>query len=205
METANLLNQFIAQHKRGPQSLDELKLFFPEESKSFDDFSNLKDLEQHSWNHLFAEIISELEAQEVYHEYSIRERMLAFFFTLCENLNSVESYAKHYLSAALWPGWTPIALEKASNTFQAYAADMFVLGTDSGEVKQRPMLTEKYPEAAWRMCLIIVEYWRKDKSAEREQTDVMIEKSVNSFFDLTGPLPIDSLIDLGKFIWQRKS
>lgn len=183
--------------------MEEIKLFFPEQASHFEAYSDLRSLEQQAWNQLFSEIISDLESQEVYQEYSIRERMLAFFFTLCESMVPLEYFASHYLSASLWPGWTPISLEKAGVVFKNYAAEMLALGTDSGEVKSRALLSEKYPDAAWRMCLVIMEFWRKDSSPDREQTDVMIEKAVNSFFDLTGPLPIDSLIDLGKFIWQR--
>ena len=43
-----------------------------------------------------------------------------------------------------------------------------------------------------------------DNSAGFEKTDMAIEKSVNTVFDVFDNTPLDSIIDLGKFLWQNK-
>ncbi|MFB0910922.1 MAG: TetR/AcrR family transcriptional regulator, partial [Flavobacterium sp.] len=43
-----------------------------------------------------------------------------------------------------------------------------------------------------------------DVSPKFEKTDIYIEKSVNLSFELMDTAPLDSLIDLGKFIFKEK-
>ena len=43
-----------------------------------------------------------------------------------------------------------------------------------------------------------------DTSPSFEKTDVFIEKSVNTTFDLLDVAPLKSLIDFGKFIFKEK-
>ncbi len=164
----------------------------------------MKDFEQNAWAQVIAEVIADISSQEVYQEYAVRERFLAFFYTLIESLTDHKDFAQYYLSSSLWPGWSPQSLDKASKVFQAYATELFSLANESGEVIERMKISENYPEASWRLCLVIMEFWRQNENDEEEQVDVFIEKSVNAFFDLTGPLAIDSILDFGKFVWQSR-
>ena len=43
-----------------------------------------------------------------------------------------------------------------------------------------------------------------DTSASFEKTDVFIEKSVNTSFDVLQVTPLKSVIDLGKFLFKEK-
>ena len=43
-----------------------------------------------------------------------------------------------------------------------------------------------------------------DTSKSFEKTDIYIEKSVNTSFDIIDTTPINSLVDLGKFIFNEK-
>jgi hypothetical protein len=43
-----------------------------------------------------------------------------------------------------------------------------------------------------------------DNSAKFESTDIVIEKSVNTVFDLFDSTPLESLLDFGKFMWKEK-
>ena len=45
---------------------------------------------------------------------------------------------------------------------------------------------------------------RMARAASFEKTDVFIEKSVNTSFDVLDVAPIKSLIDFGKFIFKEK-
>ena len=46
---------------------------------------------------------------------------------------------------------------------------------------------------------------KNEETGVVEKTDTMIEKSVNTVFDLLARSPLDSLIDLGKFLYQNRS
>ena len=44
----------------------------------------------------------------------------------------------------------------------------------------------------------------EDASAGFEKTDVVIEKSVNTIFDVFENTPLDSILDFGKFLYKEK-
>jgi len=43
-----------------------------------------------------------------------------------------------------------------------------------------------------------------DESPSFEKTDVAIEKSVNTIFDLFDNTPLNNVLDFGKFLWKEK-
>ena len=43
-----------------------------------------------------------------------------------------------------------------------------------------------------------------DTSKSFEKTDIVIEKSVNTVVDLLNTKPLESLFDLGKFLWNER-
>ena len=50
-----------------------------------------------------------------------------------------------------------------------------------------------------------VDHMSKGRKEIIEKTDVLIEKSVNTVVSLLDTKPLESLIDLGKFLWKEKS
>ena len=59
-------------------------------------------------------------------------------------------------------------------------------------------------ESAWMQLLMTMKFWMDDTSASFEKTDVFIEKSVNTSFDVLQVTPLKSVIDLGKFLFKEK-
>ena len=49
-----------------------------------------------------------------------------------------------------------------------------------------------------------MKFWIDDTSSSFEKTDIFIEKSVNTSFDVLNIAPLKSLIDFGKFIFKEK-
>ena len=52
--------------------------------------------------------------------------------------------------------------------------------------------------------MMILNFWMSDVSPSFEKTDVFIEKSINTSFDLIDIKPLKSIIDLGKFMFHEK-
>lgn len=59
-------------------------------------------------------------------------------------------------------------------------------------------------ESAWFQLLITLKFWMDDTSASFEKTDIFIEKSINTSFDLMNTTPLKSLVDFGKFLYKEK-
>jgi hypothetical protein len=51
---------------------------------------------------------------------------------------------------------------------------------------------------------LTLKFWIDDTSPGFEKTDIFIEKSVNTSFDVLNVAPIRTLIDFGKFIFKEK-
>jgi hypothetical protein len=59
-------------------------------------------------------------------------------------------------------------------------------------------------ESAWLQLMLTMKFWMDDTSASFEKTDIFIEKSVNTSFDVLNIAPLKSIIDFGKFIFKEK-
>jgi hypothetical protein len=70
-------------------------------------------------------------------------------------------------------------------------------------MKKRPYISDKYDEALWIQFLFVVYFWIKDDSPGFEKTDAAIEKAVKLSSELMGEGPVDSFIDLAKFLYQN--
>ena len=66
------------------------------------------------------------------------------------------------------------------------------------------MLEKSVDESLWMQMVICVKFWMDDDSASLEKTDIFIEKSINTGFDLINVQPLKSVIDLGKFLFHEK-
>jgi len=65
------------------------------------------------------------------------------------------------------------------------------------------LVTDKYKYLLWWQPVSIVKFWVKDKSKDFEDTDALIEKTVNFSFDLMRSNGMDSFFDLAKFHVQH--
>ena len=88
--------------------------------------------------------------------------------------------------------------------FEKFVKDILTQGIGEKEVIERKYISDKYPFGFWLQLLFVINYWIKDESQDFEQTDAAIEKAVNLSFKLIGENTLDSIIDFGKFILQRK-
>jgi hypothetical protein len=52
--------------------------------------------------------------------------------------------------------------------------------------------------------LFLLKFWMDDDSAGFEKTDMAIEKSVNTIFDVFDNTPLDAVFDFGKFLWKER-
>ena len=84
---------------------------------------------------------------------------------------------------------------------QTYKVDTLTFD-NYGQIKSFSEKSVK--EAAWLQLLITIKFWLDDTSNSFEKTDIYIEKSVNTSFDIIDTTPINSLVDLGKFIFNEK-
>jgi hypothetical protein len=78
---------------------------------------------------------------------------------------------------------------------------------DDNQEKNNKLLQRNeriFSEAAWLQTLFLLKFWMDDNSPQFEKTDVAIEKSVNTVFDVFDNTPLERVLDFGKFLFKEK-
>ncbi|MBX2945345.1 MAG: TetR/AcrR family transcriptional regulator [Cyclobacteriaceae bacterium] len=161
-------------------------------------------LEKLIWLDYIQKTISRLEGDGDYVNFSAREKLLAFYFTLAETLKANRSFCVLLLSRHSRLEVVPGFLKPFKNKFEEFVGQLLNDGKSKGEVAERPYLDKRYPQLFWVHLSLLLLFWKDDDSADFEKTDAFIEKSVNLAFDLIGKGALDSAIDFGKFLYQSR-
>jgi AcrR family transcriptional regulator len=180
----------------------ELKM---KEADFYTYFTSFEAIKSAIWGKLFDDTIQNLESQEVFKEYSAREKLLGFLFTLVEELKNNRSYLLSlYGGKQDLKNLLPQEIKTFRNKFKDFANEIILEGKETEEIANRPLITERYDEALWLQVWFVFQFWLKDTSPSFEKTDAAIEKSVNLAFDLMGKSALDTFIDFAKFLYQNK-
>ena len=140
----------------------------------------------------------------MFDEYSVREKLLAFFYTWIEVLKTQRSFILETTPKVQKPDLKPANLSYVRDAFKEFITELMLEAKETEEVKTRPYISDKYEDAIWVQFLFVLNFWIKDDSRGFEKTDAAIEKSVNLAFDLMGRGPLDTMLDFGKFLFQNR-
>lgn len=162
--------------------------------------SSFESIEKAIWFEFTFETISKIKEQEVWLQYTSREKMLSFFYSYLENLKNERSFVIYSLKNYRGKFSTPDVLSGVKPIFENFAQEIIDDGLESGELAERKFLTKRYKDALWIQFAFIVNFWINDDSDGFEKSDEAIEKGINVTFDLFQHSPIDNLIDYGKFL-----
>jgi hypothetical protein len=167
-------------------------------------YGSFDGLEKQIWKGFIDITINRLKSDKAFHSFTSREKILAFYFTLLEELKSRRSYVLFQLDHSRKFEFVPEYLKGFKQEFELFFESILNSGKGNGEIATRPVLDKRYPQLFWLHLGFILLFWKEDSSAGFEKTDAAIEKSVNLAFDLIGKGAVDSAIDFGKFLYQNK-
>lgn len=205
----NKYQEYLLENGQKPESIYVFcKKNKIKEADFYQEFSQFTQIEAVVWKNFFNEALQIAKSESVYDDYSVREKLLSFYYTWIEVLKANRSFiliASEYLEK-------PIFIHKNAHfqefkyAFKDYANELLMEAKETREVEPRaiPQLRQLYPDIFWAKTMLILDFWINDASKAFEKTDTMIEKSTNTVFDLLARSPLDSLIDLGKFIFQNR-
>ena len=154
------------------------------ETQFYDLYNNFDALEQHIWLDVFDRTHARLKADATYGGYSVREKLLAFYFTWVDELKPLRSFVIYANGQTRrWAiSATHASLGLLKIRFRDYAHDLVNEGLDRGELISRPLLTDRYADGLWAQLLFVTRFWADDTSPAFEQTDAAIEKAVRLSF-----------------------
>lgn len=201
--------EYILENGQKPASIFSFcKILGISENDFYEEFSTFEHVEAAVWKLMFENTLQKTKAEVVYEGYSAREKLLAVYFTWVEVLKSNRSF----ILATNNNFKKPLFMHKNAQladfktSFYDFANTLIMEATENQEIEKRaiPQIMQRYPDLFWSKTLYILDFWMNDTSKLFEKTDTLIEKTVNTSFDLLARSPLDSLLDLGKFIFQNK-
>lgn len=175
------------------------------EDDFYNHFGSFDGLEKHIWKSFIDKTITRLKADEAFNTFSVREKILAFYYTLLEELKSNRSYVVFQLTHSQKPELVPEYIKSFKAMFESFFESLVNEGKATGEIANRPLLDKRYPTLFWLHMGFLLLFWKEDESPGFEKTDAAVEKSVNLAFDLIGKGAVDSFIDFAKFLYQTKT
>lgn len=196
----------VLEHGSAPKSIfkfsKEIKM---KEEEFYTYFTSFDSIKSAVWVNIFEETLNQIETQEVFREYSAREKFLSYLFTWIEVLKKNRSYLLSLYGDKKESIMSlPSEAKEFKEKFKDFANEIILEGKETEEIANRPILSDRYDEALWFQVWFVFRYWLDDRSPRFEKTDAAIEKSVNLAFDLMGKSALDSFLDFAKFMYQSK-
>ncbi|WDO14587.1 TetR/AcrR family transcriptional regulator [Flavobacterium sp. WW92] len=176
-----------------------------EEADFYSFFNSLDAVKEAIWVKFFDNAIGMLQKDSNYASYENRNKLLSLYFTLFEILTLNRSYIFYALKDNKEGLRNLKQLASLRNHFKDYIVDILKSGETEKDSKVKKITRPVFSEGAWLQFLFILKFWLEDTSKGFEKTDIMIEKAVKATFDILDTTPLESLFDLGKFIWKERA
>lgn len=196
---------YVLEHNEQPKSVFAFaKHNNFEEAKFYEYFSGFSLVEKGIFKAFFENTNKALEASEEYKSFEPRNKLLSFYFTFFENLTANRSYVVYALHTHKNSLKTLSVLTELKSIFSHYIKELGIELIDLKEERLERFQNKGLQESAWLQLLLTMKFWMDDTSPSFEKTDLFIEKSINTSFDVLNVMPLKSIIDFGKFIFKEK-
>lgn len=197
--------KYVLEHNAQPNSVYSFaKSNNFEEIKFYEHFASFVALEQSIFKEFFDNAFSVLEKSEDYYSFDSRNKLLSFYYTFFEILTANRSYVVYALIHQKDKLKKLRSLVKLKQRFTLYIEHLDIPLFKINQETIEKVQTKTLKESAWIQLLFTMKFWLEDTSPSFEKTDILIEKSVNTSFDLIDTKPLKSIIDLGKFLFKEK-
>lgn len=168
-------------------------------------FNSLDAVKEAIWIKFFENTINTLHVDANYGGYENRNKLLSLYFTFFEILTLNRTYVYYALKDNKEGLRNLQQLKELRNQFKDYIVNM-MKSEEAEKLKKLAKIAQPvFSEGAWIQFLFILKFWVEDTSKGFEKTDIMIEKAVKATFDILDTTPLESLFDLGKFIWKERA
>jgi AcrR family transcriptional regulator len=195
---------YVLDHEKRPASVYKFcKEIGATEEDFYRAFGSLESLQKSIWEMFFDNTSEVLHKNEDYESFSNKDKMLTFFFTFFEVLTLNRSYVLYSLSEHDMMLKNMEQLRGLRKKVREYARELIEEGNEEKAFKISKHNPALFSEGAWLQLMFLLKFWRDDSSPGFEKTDIAIEKSVMTIFDVFDNTPLDSILDFGKFLFKE--
>ncbi len=201
----NMYMDYYLEYGEAPKSVYHFaKLNNFEEQEFYAVFGSFEAIENNIFRAFFDQTVSLLSKSEEYKSFEARNKLLSFYYTFFEILTANRSFVLALLGRKELPLKSIKVLSGLRQVFFEYIEELDIKTLDLKEEKLEKLKNRSVKESAWTQLLVTLNFWMEDSSAGFEKTDMFIEKSINTGFDLLDVKPLKSILDLGKFLYKEK-
>lgn len=195
---------FVLENETRPQSVykfcKENKI---KEEEFYAHFGSFEALQKGIWVKFYANTVGVMQKNKDYESFSNKDKMLTFFYTMFELLTMNRSYVLFTLGKERKMIDKMSELKDLRVHIKDFASELIEEGNSEKTLKITKQSPKVFSEGAWVQFVFLLKFWMDDSSPAFEKTDVAIEKSVTTIFDVFDNTPLDSLIDFGKFLYKE--
>ena len=175
-----------------------------EEKEFYHYFSGFEQIESEILNHLFTkslELASEVNSSS---EVTAKERLLNVYYIFFENMTMNRSLVLSILGSNKIQN-----IKTLQNLRETHKQFVNTLDFNEWEMIEkakediRKFNEKSRQEALWLHLVSAIDFWKKDTSPDFQKTDIFIEKTVDTGFELMDNEPLRKVFDLGKFLWKE--
>lgn len=195
---------YVLENEKLPKTVYKFcKVNAIEESDFYLYFGSIDAIKKGIWNTFYTNTVSVIEKNKEYQDFTNREKMLTFFYTFFEVLTLNRSYILFIMDSASGPFKNMQQLKGLRNNIKDFSKGLIADGNADKNLKITKHNPQLFSEGAWLQTMFLMNFWKSDDSAAFEKTDVAIEKSVNTIFDVFDNTPLENILDFGKFLYKE--
>jgi len=196
---------YVLEHDTVPKSIYKFcKVNKIEETDFYSHFGSVEGIQKRIWAKFFLNTENLLHKNKEYESFGNKDKMLTFFYTFFEMLTLNRSYVLFALNQENGMMQNLKQLKELRTHVKAFATELI----EDGNADKSYRITKHNPlvfsEGAWLQLLFVLKFWIDDDSPGFEKTDMAIEKSITTTFDIFDNTPLDNIIDFGKFLFKEK-
>ena len=201
----SLYMDYVLTHEKYPKSVYKFaKDHDFEEQDFYQFFGSFEALRNGIWTAFFENTTSLMHKNEEVSQYGSREKMLTFFFTFFEIFSANRSYVLMALAEHEDMMKNMNQLKGLRKNIKSFAKELIEDDNDDKKFNFLKNSESVFSEGAWIQFLFLLKFWKDDTSPNFEKTDVAIEKSVNTIFDVFDNTPLEKVFDFGKFLYKEQ-
>ena len=174
------------------------------ETDFYDQFGSFEMIEKTIFKTFFVNTKVLLDNDKVFQTFDAKNKLISFYFTFFEILKANRSYVVFALENEKNKLKLLSTLSELKKVFQKFIQEIEIETIDFKEEKMEKIKKYGISEWTWAQLLFTIKFWLEDGSVGFEKTDVFIEKSITTSFALLDSSTLESLFDLGKFLFKEK-
>lgn len=205
IDILTLYMDFVTENEIKPLDVEDFcKNAVIEETDFYAHFKSFKKVEKAIFKELFKNSLEVLNESEEFHSFDKKNKLISLYFTFFENLTLNRAFIL-------------ISLKGCKNQLKSFSTfsslkKSFIIFVDNLELSESIVPIEGLEkiqkkfinESAWVQLFLTIKFWLDDTSDAFEKTDILIEKSINTSFELIENKFLKNIFDLGKFVYKEK-